>query len=1035
MKRVKAFLVNCCLVFASLAVPWLGYGQQKTEITGIVIDTAQNPLQGVSISLKSNPAGGTSTNESGRFIFEVIKGDVLVFSNIGFLTTEVVIQDASRLQVVLESDTSLMEEVVVVAYGTQKKSEVVGAVTSINPSELKVPSSNLTTALAGRLAGVIAYQRSGEPGLDNADFFIRGVTTFGYKKDPLILIDGVEFSTTELARLQPDDIASFSIMKDATATALYGARGANGVILVTTKTGKAEKASISLRYESSLSAPTKNIKLADPVTYMKLENESVLTRGFLDVPYSERKIDNTLTGANPWVYPATDWMKELFKDYTHNQRFNLNVTGGGEVAQYYIAGTFNQDNGVLKVDPRNNFNNNIDLKSYSLRSNVNIKITKTTDAGVKLYGSFDDYQGPIHGGAEMYRMVMRTSPVMFPAYFPTDEKHQHTRHIMFGGHSTGSYINPYAELMKGYMDYNKSLMMAQFEVKHNLSYLTEGLSSRAMVNTNRYSFFDVSRYYNPFYYEVLSYDRFTDDYAIDVINPNGGTEYLGYEEGPKTIQTNLYAEAAITYNRTFNDTHGVSGLFIYTMRNYLEGNSGSLLRSLPYRNLGLSGRATYSYDSRYFVEFNFGYNGSERFYKDNRFGFFPSAGVAWTVSNEGFMESLKNTVTNLKLRATYGLVGNDAIGGPLDRFFYLSTVDMDNASRGSAFGTDLTYGQNGVLVSRYDNKLITWEVARKLNLGVELSLFKKLDFQVDYFTEYRDQILMDRASIPSTMGLSAPVRANVGEAAGNGVDMSVDLSHTFSNGLWIISRGNFTYATSQYKVVEEPEYDDANLSRLGYSLSQNWGYIAERLFVDEADVSNAPVQGFGAYMAGDIKYRDVNGDGQVTTLDQAPIGYPTTPEIIYGFGFSSGYKGFDFSCFFQGSGQSSFWINAGGSTQPFVNGNQLLDAYADSYWSEDNRDIYAILPRLSRTLNGNNAQLNTWFMRDGTFLRLKSLELGYTLLPQLVKRLRVTNLRVYASGTNLMNWSKFKLWDVEMGGEGLGYPVQRVYNLGLQMSF
>ncbi|HMI05440.1 MAG TPA: TonB-dependent receptor, partial [Pedobacter sp.] len=805
---------------------------------------------------------------------------------------------------------------------------------------------------------------------------------------------------------------------------------------VTTKEGKVGKAKISMRYENSLSSPIKNVELADPITYMKLGNEAVLTRDPLGLPlYLESKIDNTIAGTNPYVYPATDWRKELFKDYAPSQRANFNITGGGEVAQYYLAGTFNQDNGVLKVDNRNNFNNNINLKSYALRSNTTINITKSTQVGVRLYGTFDDYTGPIYGGSGMYTRVMQTNPVKFPAYYPVDKNNAHVQHIMFGGSSDGTYINPYADLVKGYKDYSKSLMLAQFELKQDLSILTKGLSLRAMVNTNRESYFDISRSYIPFSYEIGGYDKYTDDYNLGAINPNTGTEYLDYSEGSKIVKANLYLESALNYNRIFNEKHNLSGLIVFNMRNYLEGNATSLLKSLPYRNIGVSGRATYAYDSRYFGEFNFGYNGSERFYETNRFGFFPSAGVAWFVSNEKFWAPFKLAVSKLKLRATYGLVGNDAIGSAEDRFFYLSTVNMNSAAKGAAFGTDFTYRQNGVVVSRYDNKLITWETARKMNLGLELGLFNKIDIQVDYFTEYRDKILMNRASIPTTMGLSAPVRANVGEASGNGIDMSLDFTQNFSNTLWLTARANFTYAKSKYEVVEEPEYKEMNLSKIGFSLSQRWGYIAERLFIDAHDVANSPTQNFGFYEAGDLKYHDVNGDGQITTLDRVPIGFPTDPEIIYGFGLSGGFKSFDLSCFLQGSAQSSFWINENGSTAPFVNQNQLLKTYADSYWSEENRNLYAIWPRLSNTINTNNNQLSTWFMRNGSFLRLKSVEFGYTLPKRLTQSIKLNNVRLYASATNLLTWSKFKQWDVEMGDQGLGYPIQKVYNAGLQITF
>lgn len=1050
--ELSGLLLFCFLLYPGLAAhagvahSGLFAPGQQVEVRGFVSDTTGAPLTGVSVTAKGVSNLGTSTDINGRYILGNLNpNSILIFSMVGYESQEIKIGSRQVIDVVLSASSSALDDVVVVAFGKQKKQEVVGAVTSISPSELKVPSSNLTTALAGRLAGVIAYQRSGEPGQDNADFFIRGVTTFGYKMDPLILIDGVELTSTDLARLQPDDIASFSIMKDATATALYGARGANGVILVTTKEGKEGKAKVSARVENSVSAPTSNVELADPITYMRMHNEAVRTRNPLSVlPYLRSKIDNTERGTNSYMFPSTDWRQELFKPYTMNQRANLNVSGGGAIARYYFAGSINQDNGVLKVDKRNNFNNNINLKSYLLRSNVNVNVTKTTEIGVRLYGSFDDYNGPIDGGTGMYNKVMRSNPVLFPAFYPVPSGYEHMQHILFGNTSVGEYINPYADMVKGYKEYTRSLMLAQFELKQNLSFLTEGLSIRGLMNTTRQSYFDVSRFYNPYFYNASMYDRINDSYVLSILNENSGTDYLEYSEGPKEVSSTFYLETAANYDRKFKDKHGLSGLLVFIMRNNLTANAGDLQRSLPYRNIGLSGRFTYSFDNRFFTEFNFGYNGSERFYQNHRFGFFPSGGVAWTVSNEKFWEPLIPVFSKLKLRATHGLVGNDAIGGPEDRFFYLSNINMNSSANAASFGTLSDNRKDGMSVSRYENTDITWEKARKTNIGLELGIFNRFDIQADYFREYRTNILMTRASVPSTMGLQAPVRANVGEASGEGIDVSLDYQRQFGTDFWLSARGNFTYATSAFEVYEEPTYDnEAYLSRVGYPLSQQWGYIAERLFVDETEVSNSPRQNFGQYMAGDIKYRDVNGDGQITELDRLPIGYPTTPEIVYGFGFSSGYKNIDLSLFFQGLARESFWIDAY-RTSPFVDidgnnnvisNNAMLRAYAEDHWSESNRNLYALWPRLSPVTLENNTVTNTWFMRNGAFLRLKSAEFGYTFPKEKMRRIHVDNLRVYVSGINLLTWSAFKLWDVEMGGNGLGYPLQKVYNLGFQVSF
>ncbi len=1018
--------------------------QNIIKVKGVVTEPSGSPLPGVTVVVVGSTRG-VITDIDGNFQIEVEPTAKLNFSFIGMSDQMVDVNNRSLINITLQPKSEELEDVTVVAFGKQKKESVLASISTIKTEDLKVPSSNLTTALAGRISGLISYQRSGEPGEDDASFFVRGVTSFSYAAGPLILIDGVEMSSSDLARLQPDDIASFSIMKDAAATALYGARGANGVILVTTKEGQEGKAKISFRYETSFSRPTQDVNLADPVTYMRLNNEAVLARDPLSaVPYSYEKIDNTIAGANPYVYPANDWYSMLFKNYTINHRANFNVSGGGKVARYYIAGTYNQDNGVLNVDKNSDFNSNIDLKRYLLRSNININITKTTEAVVRLHGTFDDYTGPIDGGSDLYKKVMRSDPVLFPASFEPDEQFSHVTHTLFGNYDQGQYINPYADMVKGYKDYSKSKMLAQFELKQDLSFVTEGLSMRGLFNTTRYSYFDVRRFYHPFWYSVANYDKHNDKYILTCLNPEEGTEWLSYDEGDKDITSTTYMEAAINYDRTFKK-HTVSGLLVGQMRNRIEPNASTLALSLPSRNLGLSGRFTYSYDSRYFTEVNFGYNGSERFAEDERFGFFPSAGVAWIVSNESFWgDEISRVVNNLKLKATYGLVGNDAIGDEDDRFFYLSEVNLNNSARGFTWGEDGRYTVNGIGTTRYANDLITWEISKKLNTGIELGLFDKLDIQADFYTEHRTNILMDRANIPTTMGLQATPQTNIGEAKGRGIDISVDYQQSFNEDFWITGRANFTYATSKFEVYEE--VDNTNtpwLSHIGQPISQTWGYVAERLFVDNYDVYNSPTQTFSEYMGGDIKYRDINGDGQISSVDRVPIGYPTEPEIIYGFGISTGYKNIDFSCFFQGLARESFWIDAY-KTAPFIDTdddaniiskNALLDVYAQDHFSDDNPDIYALWPRLSDKHIANNTQKSTWFMRDGSFLRLKSVELGYTVPHTVTDDIGITNLRLYVSGTNLLTFSKFKLWDPEMAGDGFKYPIQKVVNVGVQVSF
>lgn len=1039
-----------CLLFNLNVLQAKGHSSDISQtvarkITGNVIEKSGAALTGVTIKIKDKE-GGVINDIDGNFSIEVHDNDILQISFLGMETQIISVSGKKTLRIVMNEKQDELETVTVVAFAKQKKESVISSITTVRPGDLKIPSSNLTTSLAGRMAGIIAYQRSGEPGRDNTEFFIRGVTTFGYKKDPLILIDNMELSANDLARLQPDDIASFSVMKDATATSLYGARGANGVILVMTKEGREGKAKVSFRMENSWSAPTQMVKLADPITYMRLNNEAVMTRDPLGViPYPESKIVNTQDpNRNQYVYPTVDWMGEMFKDYAMNRRFNFNISGGGSVAKYYLAGTFNNDHGLLKNEGRNNFNSNIDLKQYNLRANFNVNLTSTTEAIIRFQGTFDDYRGPVDGGNVLFDYAMHASPVDFPKYYAPDLINQGVGHPLYGNMTGAKHINPYAIMSSGYKDYSRTLILAQAELKQKLDFLAKGLTARALLSTTRYSYFDVSRYYKPFYYKIGFYDREADVYNLEALNANSGTEYLDYYEGPKDVSSKLYIEAATEYNRTFG-VHGVSGMLVYTRNEGLMGNAGSVMKSLPSRNQGVSGRFTYAYDSRYLTEFNFGYNGSERFATHERYGFFPAIGFGWLASNEAFWKSFEKTVNKLKLKATYGLVGNDAIGTEEDRFFYLSSLNMNSSSKGQVFGSNWGNYKTGIAILRYPNEQITWEVARKVNLGAEIGLFNKVEVQLDLFREDRSNILMDRSYIPTTMGLESSVRANVGEADSKGVDLSVDYNHYFSRNFWITGRGNFTYATSEFKVADEPDYAKAGIpwrSRVGYSLSQNWGYIAERLFIDEADIANSPVQSFGTCMPGDIKYKDIKKDGKIDDNDLVPIGYPISPEIVYGLGVSMGYKNIDLSCFFQGLARESFFIdpvqvapfNNPGNTS-YIRKTALFEAFANDHWSEDNRNSYALWPRLSPEAITNNNQRSTWWMRDGSFLRLKSVELGYTIPARLAKRLQMNNIRLYANGTNLLTFSKFKLWDPEMGGYGIGYPIQRVVNLGLQVNF
>ncbi len=1070
VKPLDSHRIVCVLIFVFLSLCSIQIQAQTRvkTVAGTVVDTLGKAMAGVNIVSLSDRAKATSTDASGKFVLEASEGTTLKFTLVGYTEhLEIVPTDRSILNVVMRESSDGIDEVVVTALGQKQRREaIVGAVTTVKPGELRIPASNLTNAMAGKIAGVIAFQPSGQPGLDNSNFFIRGVTTFGYKRDPLILIDNTEMTANDLARLQVDDIESFSVLKDASATSLYGARGGNGVILVKTKEGREGKASIGLRMEQSISQPVRSLELADPVTYMMLYNEAMITRNPLAPrPYSQNKIANTLAtmnghpDSNPYVYPAVDWLDMLFKKRTTTERINLNVSGGGGVAKYYVAGSLSNDNGILRNDIRNNNNSNVNFKNYQLRSNVNINLSPSTEMIVRLSGNFNEYTGPMtftenSYGTDLYNLATHTSPVDFPAYYLPDAANQQTNHILFGNEPDGPgstnlrFSNPYAALLRGNQRYSESRMLAQFELNQSLRFITEGLNFHATASTNRYAIFRSTLAYAPFYYNIQTYDRASDEYTLNWINsqPDQAREYLNYYNNGNNLSTFLYLQGTLDYNRAIGENHNVSAALIYSQQQTLNGNANSLFNSLPFRNLNLAGRATYSYSNRYFFEFNFGYNGSERFSENHRYGFFPTIGGSWILSEEPFYgEGLRTVVDRWKLRASYGMVGNDAISDR--RFFYLSDVNLNDPNRSAMFGTNNAYGRDGVSIRNYENRNVTWEVSRQLNLGTEMTLFKDFRVIAEYFRNLKSDVLQDRASIPTSMGLEAPISANIGKVESQGFELSLDGRKNLNSSLWLAAMGNFTFATNKFLEFEEPAYNEQYRYMKGQPLNRHRAFIAERLFVDDYEAQNSPTQIFSsngiAPMGGDIKYRDLNGDGKIDFDDQAFVGYPTIPQIVYGFGFSMGYKGFDLSSFFQGQSQVSFMIDAA-RTSPFIKSpdaifpgdTQLLQAYADNHWSEANQNLYALYPRLGT--NGaiieNNRQVSTWWMRNGSFLRLKSLEFGYTLPARWSERLHMKNFRIYFNGQNLLTWAPFKMWDPELGGNGFNYPLQKVFNVGLNVN-
>jgi TonB-linked SusC/RagA family outer membrane protein len=1050
LKKWSAFILSMLLYMIFLNVD---INAQNINVKGKVIDQDGNALPGTAIVVQGSSLG-TATNDDGDYVLNnVPKGSILEFVLVGFVKQEIKLTgDKTTINVILAEEAQALDDVTIVAFGQQKKSSVIASVESVNVANLKQPASNLTSAFAGKIPGIISYQTSGEPGADNAQFFVRGVTTFGYKAEPLILIDGFEASSDDLARTQPDDIESFSILKDASATSLYGPRGANGIILINTKSGQEGNVKLNVRIDTHIASPTRKNEFVDGVEYMKLYNEAYRTRlnhvapNTLGTFYSEQKILSTENGENPMIYPNIDWYEQLFNKQTVNTKANINVSGGGKVATYYVAGGYDKETGLLKVDSRNNFNNNIDINRAHIRTNVIFKLTKTTTLDTRIQGRFERYTGPYVSATDIFRMVMDSNPVDFPAVYEPDFLHQYTPHTLFGSAFYNGAIRPnaYAEMVRGYESRDESTINVQVSLIQDLSFITQGLNAQAKISANTWSHYRGKRTYRPFYYELESYDQITGEYKLYDMNPNDGNARLGEVEANRDASGHYYYELRLNWDRKFGK-HNVGLMTVGMMEEKVltAGNSRSIFETLPERNLGNSGRATYNFDERYFLEIAYGYNGSEKFAKQYRFGFFPSFGAGWLVSNEPFWANLKETVSNLKLKFTYGKVGNDAIAGRSGRFYYLSNISIGSGG-GATWGETFTNAYGGYNVSRYDNPDITWEISTKYNLGLELGLFKNeaLKIQFDVYRDIRDKIYIERKSLPATSGLPT-VSGNLGKVKSQGIDASVDYQHFFNKDFWLTGRGNFTYSVNEYLRLDEKNYTDKYLSHIGQNVNQGYGLVAERLFLDDAEVRNSPAQGFGEYLAGDIKYKDINGDGKIDSNDAVPMGFPTVPEIQYGFGLSAGYKNFDFSFFFQGNARVSFFIDSKDTRQengswkygiaPFSGRRNALKIVADDYWTETNPNVHAFWPRLSTTLLNNNTQQSSWWLRDGSFMRLKSIEAGYSFTN--LKKLKIQNFRIYLSAENLFVLSAFKMWDPEMGSNGLGYPVNRRLNIGVQLSF
>lgn len=1019
------------------------------EIKGLVVDSDKKPIPGVMVLVLNSPSG-TITDGAGKFIIKALPTDKLEFSHVG-LKTEVfpIVKSQSNMVVSMKQDVMEVKDVVVVAYGTQTKESLVGAVTTVNLRQLKSSSSDLTSTFAGNIAGMVGWQTGGMPGAMsdeemNTKFYIRGITSFqtGANIDPLILIDGVESSKLDLSRMTTEDIESFSVLKDASATAMYGARGANGVILVTTKKGQEGSVYTSVRYETVMSSPTREIDVVNPKEYMTLYNRASLSRNPNATPqYSVERIDRTGSLNYPsWVYPANDWYDILFKDQSINHRAGVNIRGGSKLVQYYASLNYIRDEGMIKTDRLNQFKVNIVNNSFSFRTNLNIDLSAGIRLTLNASANLDASHGPLEDVRQAYYLAFNASPVDYAPMYPGDDKHSWP-HLRFGNKKDQA-PNPYMQIQKGYNDRRRYSAVSRVEYIHNLSPILKGLEARASVSINHEGYYANAFKTVPYEYALRNYDFQTGKHELTPLNAKEGTKYLmkDHDKSGNSQSNQLTFEARALHTAAWGD-HQTSLIAVLNGQESVTSQVKSVLDGIPNRNFGVSMRGSYGFKNKYFIESSFGYNGSERFAKNHRFGFFPSVGGAWVISKEKFFaDNTSEWLSFLKVRFSWGQVGNDGIiRNP--RFAHLPVLEGGSSMNPGPSQDNIPRPK----ITSYPNDKITWEVAEQTNLGLETSFFNGLiEFNADFYQEYRRNIIDFRYTLPETLGLEALQIGNVGSAKSNGIDLSGKIQHAFSSDLWVIFNGTFTYNKARYDQIEEAMNKPSWQLKSGNEISQKIGYIAEGLFRDEAEIANSPFQG-GNVMPGDIRYRDLDGNGIVDVSDATYIGYPTTPRLIYGFNGFINYKNFEFSFAFQGSGKRSFFIDPM-KVGPFVNQRAMLQAFADDHWSPSNMSDKPLWPRLStESINVYNPQENwgngaeerrsTYFMKEASFIRCTSMELGYNFNPKLLSKAKLQNVKVYARVNNPFIISTFNIWDVELGDNGFNYPIQRTWSVGINVSF
>lgn len=1019
--------------------------KQKVTVTGVVLDDIDLPIPGAAVMVRGS-SRGVITDNDGQFSIEVSPHDVLIFQFLGFEDEEVKVGDQLNIIVKMRTIASALDEVTVVAYGAQRKASVIGAISTVNTELLKTGVGQVSSSLAGKMAGLVVLQRTGEPGA-GADFWIRGISTFGGSANtPLILVDGVERS---LDLVDADDIASFSILKDATATALYGVRGANGIVIVTTKRGSESAPKVNLKVEYGATQPIKIPKMANTEQWIDFFNQVNIDSGG-QAPINDYERDlylhshelvgyDSRTGYDSDLYPSVDWIKTMYKDMATTRRYNVSVSGGTKMVRYYVAGSYYYEDSILNNESDERYDASLNFRKFNFRANADINITRSTELGISLSTQYNIKNQTASSLQDIYTYTLLMTPIAIPTRY-----------------SDGTLAraevgrNPWNDLNAvGYSNNDQITAQSMISLTQHFDDVApwlQGLNANVKFSWDAWNSTTLTRSIYPTIYAATGREsESTDDgtYPLILKQVQEGSNYMGLSTGHDGTMT-INGEASLNYERIFKSAHRVAGLLLFNIRNRQLLYPGSYIYAFPYRYIGLAGRLTYSYKDRYFTEFNFGYNGSENFAPAHRMGFFPSAAVGYIISNEPFWDDISDVFSLLKFKASYGEVGNDQIPG---RFAF--NTEINTYASGFTFGdANNMKWDSGIATAKRGDESVGWETAHKANIGIETKFFNQLSINVDVFREEREGIYVKRQMTPSVVGENTAQYANIGRLLNRGFEVNLEYEKSFADGLYLSARGNFGWNRNLKRYDDIPPQIWAYQNTFGYAVYQQRGLIAEGLFKDQEDIDTWPKQTFGDVRPGDIKYRDINGDGMIDVFDVVPIGYTHVPEINYGFGISASFLGFDASIFFSGVGNYTRFISGANLYGASTNMKQLGQIYEDvalNRWMPESRNVDAPYPRLMLNKSENNqfaywmdeqSALSSYWQRDMSFLRLKNAEIGYSVPKRITRKVGMSTLRFYVQGVNLLTFSKFKLWDPELSASnGNIYPQMRTVSLGANINF